>query len=104
MRSWGTPSWAARQAWSSARTASKRPRRWRAASRTARSAHPEQTVALVSHGDVIKATLAYCLGVPLDLFQRIEISPASLSIVRVEPYGPEVLLINGLVEERLLQP
>ena len=64
--------------------------------------HPEQMVALVSHGDVIKATLAYYLGVPLDLFQRIEISPASLSIVRVERYGPEVL-INGLVEERLLQ-
>jgi probable phosphomutase (TIGR03848 family) len=67
------------------------------------TAHPEQMVALVSHGDVIKATLAYYLGVPLDLFQRIEISPASLSMVRVECYGPEVLLINGLVEERLLQ-
>jgi broad specificity phosphatase PhoE len=66
-------------------------------------AHPEQTVALVSHGDPIKATLAYYLGVPLDLFGRIELSPASLSIVRVEPHGPEVLLINGLVEERLLR-
>jgi probable phosphomutase (TIGR03848 family) len=67
------------------------------------AAHPEQTVALVSHGDVIKATLAYYLGVPLDLFQRIELSPASLSILRVEPHGPEVLLINGLVEDRLLR-
>jgi probable phosphomutase (TIGR03848 family) len=65
--------------------------------------HPEQIVALVSHGDVIKATLAYYLGVPLDLFQRIELSPASLSILKVEPHGPEVLLINGLVEDRLLQ-
>ena len=61
-------------------------------------------VALVSHGDVIKATLAYYLGVPLDLFQRIEISPASLSIVRVERYGPEVLLINGLVEKGCFSP
>jgi probable phosphomutase (TIGR03848 family) len=68
------------------------------------SQHPEQIVALVSHGDVIKATLAYYLGVPLDLFQRIELSPASLSIVKIEPYGPEVLLINGLVEDTLLQP
>ena len=67
------------------------------------SAYPKETVALVSHGDVIKAILAHYLGVPLDLFQRIEISPASLSVVRVEPYGPEVLLINGGVEERLLQ-
>ena len=67
------------------------------------SAHPEATVALISHGDVIKATLAYYLGVPLDLFQRIEISPASVSIVRIERYGPEVLLINGGVEDRLFQ-
>jgi len=63
---------------------------------------PEQTVALVSHGDVIKSTLAHYLGVSLDLFHRIEISPASLSIVRVERYGPEVLLVNGFVEDGLL--
>ena len=65
--------------------------------------HPDQTVALVSHGDVIKATLAHYLGVPLDLLQRIEISPASVSIVRIERYGPAVLVINGFVEDRLLQ-
>ena len=65
------------------------------------SAHPEETIALVSHGDVIKATLAHCLGVPLDLFQRIEISPASISILRVERFGPQVLLINGGVKDRL---
>ena len=65
--------------------------------------HPEQTVALVGHGDVIKAALAYYLGVPLDLFGRIELSPASLSVIRVELHGPQVLLINGLVEERLLR-
>jgi broad specificity phosphatase PhoE len=64
--------------------------------------HPAQMVALVSHGDVIKATLAHYLGVPLDLFQRIEISPASVSIVRIEPDGPQVLLVNGLVEDELL--
>jgi probable phosphoglycerate mutase len=68
-----------------------------------REAHPAQIVALVSHGDVIKATLAHYLDVPLDLFQRLEISPASLSIVQVGRYGPEVLLINGGVEDRLLR-
>jgi broad specificity phosphatase PhoE len=65
--------------------------------------HPTQMVALVSHGDVIKAALAYYLGIPLDLFHRIEISPASVSIVRIEPYGPKVPLVNGLVETELLQ-
>jgi broad specificity phosphatase PhoE len=65
--------------------------------------HPIQVVALVSHGDVIKAALAYYLGVPLDMFHRIEISPASVSIVRIEPYGAQVLLVNGLVEKGLLR-
>ena len=67
------------------------------------SGHPGEMVALVSHGDVIKATLAHYLGVSLDLFQRIEISPASLSVVRMERYGPRVLLLNGGIEDRLLQ-
>jgi broad specificity phosphatase PhoE len=67
-----------------------------------RGTHPDRVVALVSHGDVIKATLAHYLGVPLDLFHRIEISPASVSIVRVEPFGAEVLLVNGFVEDGLL--
>jgi probable phosphoglycerate mutase len=65
--------------------------------------HAEHWVALVSHGDVIRAALAHYLGIHLDLFQRLEISPASVSILRVGPYGPEVLLVNGGAESRLLQ-
>jgi len=61
--------------------------------------HGEQTVAVVSHGDVIKATFSHYLGVPLDLFHRIEIGPASVSLLRVERYGPEVLLVNGFAED-----
>lgn len=66
--------------------------------------HAEDRVALVSHGDVIRAALAHYLGIHLDLFQRLEIGPASVSIVRVGPYAPEVLLVNGGAESRLLQP
>jgi probable phosphoglycerate mutase len=43
--------------------------------------HPRQTVAIVSHSDLIKLILAHYLGVHLDLFQRIEVSTASLSIL-----------------------
>ncbi len=57
--------------------------------------HPDDAVALVSHGDVIKAALCYFLGMPLDLLRRLEIAPASVSIVRVDPWGPEILLVNG---------
>ena len=65
--------------------------------------HGDQIIALVSHSDVIKATLAHYLGVPLDLFQRIEISPGSVSVIRIERHGPAVLLINGFVQDRLFQ-
>jgi probable phosphoglycerate mutase len=57
--------------------------------------HPEDHIALVSHADVIKAALAYCLGIALDLFQRIEISPASVSVVAVGSNGPTVRCVNN---------
>ena len=57
---------------------------------------PAGCVALVSHGDVIKAVLAYFLGVPLDLFQRMEVSTGSVSVVRVEDYGPTVWCVNNV--------
>lgn len=50
--------------------------------------------ALVSHGDVIKAMLADCLGEHLDHFQRITVGPASLSAVRLTPRRPFVLRTN----------
>ena len=55
-----------------------------------------QTVALFTHGDPIKAVFAYYLGIPLDLFTRIEITPGSYSILRLEPWGPQILAINRL--------
>jgi probable phosphoglycerate mutase len=55
-----------------------------------------QTVALFSHGDPIKSVFAYYLGIPLDLFTRIEISPASYSILRLESWGPQIVAINRM--------
>ena len=49
---------------------------------------------LVSHGDVIKAAVMYVLGMPLDLFLRLEISPASVSCIRFEGAYPKLLLLN----------
>src|SRR4051812_10201498 len=42
--------------------------------------HRGQSVALVSHAEVIRAGLAYYLGVPIDLTLRVDIEPASISI------------------------
>ena len=67
-----------------------------------REAHPNDTIALVSHGDVIKAAVAYFLGVPLDLSLRIEISLASVSVVAIGEYGPWVLCVNS--REKVVTP
>ncbi len=48
----------------------------------------------VSHGDVIKSILADALGMHLDLFQRISVSPASVSIVRYGARRPDVVATN----------
>ena len=48
----------------------------------------------VSHGDVIKSILADALGTHLDLFQRIEVGPASVSIVSYGPSRPRVWAMN----------
>ena len=48
----------------------------------------------VSHGDVIKSILADAVGTHLDLFQRIHVDPASVSIVRYSESRPFVLGTN----------
>ncbi|OIH94371.1 MSMEG_4193 family putative phosphomutase [Curtobacterium sp. MCBA15_001] len=48
----------------------------------------------VSHGDIIKAVLADALGMHLDLFQRITVGPASVSVVRYGEHRPEVVATN----------
>lgn len=56
--------------------------------------YPRQRVAVVSHSDVLRLILAHYLGVHLDLFQRIEIAPASLSVIHLAAYQPTVRCIN----------
>jgi len=48
----------------------------------------------VSHGDIIKSVLADALGMHLDLFQRINVGPASVSIVRYGTGRPSVHAVN----------
>jgi broad specificity phosphatase PhoE len=48
-----------------------------------RGERPEGRVALVSHADVIRGLVAHLAGIPLDLFQRLQIDPASVSVVEI---------------------
>lgn len=57
--------------------------------------HPDATVAVVSHGDVIRAALMYVLGMPIDFVHRLEVSPARISIVTLDRYTQVVHQLNG---------
>ena len=58
------------------------------------AAHRRQVVAVVSHGDVIRLVLAHFAGVHADLFQRIEIHPASVSAVSVGRSSVRIVRMN----------
>ena len=62
-------------------------------------AHPGGTIVAVSHADTIKAATAAALGTPLDLFQRIVISPCSLTAIMYSRTGPTVLTVNATGED-----
>ncbi len=57
--------------------------------------HRGEIVIAVSHADTIKAFLATMLGTPLDLFQRLHISPCSVSPVILGDGSPFVLAVNA---------
>jgi probable phosphoglycerate mutase len=48
----------------------------------------------VSHADPIKLALAHYLGLPLDLFQRLVIDPASISILLLDDFAARVARLN----------
>jgi probable phosphomutase (TIGR03848 family) len=57
--------------------------------------HAKEIIAVVSHADVIKLLLAYYSGLHIDLFQRIVVSPASVSVLALGRDGPvRVMRIN----------
>ena len=64
--------------------------------------HDKETIVVVSHADVIKLVLAHYLGVHIDLFQRIAVSPASVSLLHLSSKGfVRVLRVN---DDGPLQP
>jgi probable phosphomutase (TIGR03848 family) len=63
-----------------------------------RKAHPGQTIVAVSHADTIKAAVAHALGTHLDLFQRIVISPCSVTSIAYGDGGPTVLSVNSTTD------
>ena len=55
---------------------------------------PKDMIALFSHADPIKLAVAYYIGLPLDLFQRLSVSPASISALLVGDSSSRLLTLN----------
>jgi probable phosphoglycerate mutase len=70
------------------------------------ASHPNETVVVVSHADPIKSAIAHYTGMHLDLFQRINISPASATVFEFHPYGVIMLTCNetGALDTMLAPP
>jgi probable phosphomutase (TIGR03848 family) len=60
-----------------------------------RAAHTGGVVVCVSHADTIKAAVAHAMGTHIDLFQRIVISPCSITAIAYSTGGPTVLTVNS---------
>lgn len=58
--------------------------------------HPGETIVCVSHADPIRALVAGAMGTHLDLFQRVVVSPCSISAVLYGSHGPTVLTVNSI--------
>ncbi|MCG7359822.1 histidine phosphatase family protein [Roseomonas sp. ACRSG] len=61
-----------------------------------RARHPEGRVALVSHAEIIRTAILEVLGLPLQAYERLEVSPASISALALWPGGGRVLGLNDV--------
>jgi probable phosphomutase (TIGR03848 family) len=59
-----------------------------------RRAHAGQTVAVVSHADPLRMAVAHYVGMPLDLFQRLMIDPASVTALSFHRLGLQLVCLN----------
>lgn len=58
------------------------------------AAHPGEHVVVVSHADPIKAAIAHYTGMHLDLFQRVVVSPASVTVFEIGTFGAALVKAN----------
>ena len=68
-----------------------------------RSKHAGGIVVAFSHGDVIRLSVAHFMGIPIDLFQRVQISTASVSIIVFHNTVPSLMGVNYLTALPVLQ-
>ena len=70
----------------------------------AREHTPKDIVVCVSHSDPIKLAVAYFLGLPLDLFQRLSVAPGSITALMIGESGSHLLTLNYNLSFSLPKP
>lgn len=63
----------------------------------------KDAIAFVSHSDVIKLIVAHYLGLPLDLFQRLHIAPASVTALWVDDKTSRLIYMNDMRATRAIK-
>ncbi len=63
-----------------------------------RREHPDELIAVFSHGDPIRAVLMHYLGMPVDFIHRLEIPTTGVSVIALNESGPVVLRMNDTGE------
>jgi probable phosphoglycerate mutase len=53
-------------------------------------------IVCVGHSDMIKLAVAYYLGLPLDMFQRLIVQPGSISTVHVTKTNSRLINLNNI--------
>jgi probable phosphoglycerate mutase len=66
----------------------------------ARHRSAKSVIACVSHADPIKLAIAHFIGIPLDLFQRLVIEPASINILHFSSHGARLVRLNDTAANR----
>jgi probable phosphoglycerate mutase len=55
---------------------------------------PNSSIALFSHGDPLRSTIVYYLGMPLDLIRRLKMNPASVTVLTINDWTAELHAFN----------
>lgn len=67
--------------------------------------HEQNEVILcVSHSDPIRLAIAYFLGLSMDMFQRLSVTPASLNVLTLSPHGAGLMALNYTTEFAFPKP
>jgi len=55
---------------------------------------PDHRIALFSHGDPLRVAMIYFLGAPLECIRKIEVSPASVTVLQLTDWDAQFRCLN----------